>query len=197
MSSTIATRATRPTRPAVAPRPASMRSVDDRAGAAFGRSGRPVLRIVADDECAPVVTRVGPTSPAEALVGRFSPVELVETPLRRVCLDEFFAVDGESQQLKLQRSTTVRLTRRGRLVVLGAALVATLGLGVVWASGSVATDHAERTHVVVVHTGQTLWDISAQVAAGGDVRATMSHLEQINHLDSTVLQAGQHLRIPR
>jgi hypothetical protein len=192
MSSTIATRSTRPTRPAATPRPASMRSVDDRAGAAFGRSGRPVLRIVADDECAPVVTRVGPMSPVD------SPVEaLVETALRRVSLDEFFAVDGESQQLKLQRPTTVRLTRRGRLVVLGAALAATLGLGVVWASGSVATDHAERTHVVVVHTGQTLWDISAQVADGGDVRATMSHLEQINHLDSTVLQAGQHLRIPR
>ncbi len=49
---------------------------------------------------------------------------------------------------------------------------------------------------MTVSPGQTLWDISAGVAGGGDVRSMMSHLEAINHLDSTVLRAGQHLRVP-
>ena len=45
--------------------------------------------------------------------------------------------------------------------------------------------------------GQTLWDVAARASDGGDVRATMAHLEAINHLDSTALQVGQHLRVPK
>jgi len=90
----------------------------------------------------------------------------------------------------------VRLTRRGRLVVFGVSLAATIGLGLVAATGSLADDQPEPTRVVTVQPGQTLWDIASGVSRG-DVRSTMAHLEAINHLDSTTLQVGQHLRVPQ
>ncbi len=168
----------------------SRRTVSTPGATVLGRAERPVLRIVADDERAPVFTRVSL---------RVEPVEL-----RRVDLDDFFApeYDGDDQRLELAtpRPSRVRLTHRGRLLVLGVGLAATLGLGFVAASVSTASDHAEQTRVVTVQPGQTLWDISAGAAAttgSGDVRSMMSHLETINHLDSTALQVGQHLRVPQ
>ena len=129
---------------------------------------------------------------------------LVETTPRRIDLDDFFAAeyDGDDQRLEVTpaRASTVRLTRRGRLVVLGLGLAATLGLGLYAATVSTASDHPEQTRTVTVQPGQTLWDISSRAAAAtgsGDVRSMMSHVEAINHLDSSSLQVGQHLRVPR
>lgn len=190
MSSVTATRATRFAPPAEPTRTAaSRRTVAAQGSSMVGRSGRPVLRIVADDERAPVFTRVTP-APSEE-------------PLRRVSLDDFFVADydGDDQRLEVapMRRSTVRLTRRGRLAVLGLGLAAALGLGLYAASVSTASDHPEQTRVVTVQPGQTLWDISSRAAAasGGDVRSMMSHVEAINHLDSGSLQVGQHLRVPR
>jgi hypothetical protein len=187
MSSITATRTTRFAPPAPPTRKAGSRRTFAGQGCAVGgRADRPVLRIVADDECAPVLTRVMPAPSDE--------------PIRRVSLDDFFAAeyDGDDQRLEVAapRRSTVRLTRRGRLVVLGLGLAATLGLGLYAASVSTANDHPEQTRVVTVQPGQTLWDISSRAAAGGDVRSMMSHLEAINHLDSSSLQVGQHLRVP-
>ena len=144
-----------------------------------------MLRIVADDERAPVFTRVTPGSSGGRAV--------VETPLRRVRLDDFFAAeyDGDDQRLEVApvRRSTVRLTRRGRLVVLGLGLSTALGLGLYAASVSTASDHPEPTRTITVQPGQTLWDISSRAAAAtgsGDVRSMMSHVEAINHLDSSV-----------
>jgi len=191
MSSSIATRTTRfappsdPTRKA-----ASRRTVVGHGASVAGRVNRPVLRIVVDHERAPVVSRVAP-APSEE-------------PLRRVSLDDFFVADydGDDQSLEVAapRRSTVRLTRRGRLVVLGLGLAAALGLGLYAASVSTANDHPEQTRMITVQPGQTLWDISSRAVAttgGGDVRSMMSHLEAINHLDSSSLQIGQHLRVPQ
>ncbi len=194
MSSTTAARTTRFAPPPPPTRKAgSRRTVVRQGSSVVGRAGRPVLRIVADGECAPVFTRV----PAPL-------VEPVETPLRKVSLDDFFVADydGDDQRLEIApaRRSTVRLTRRGRLLVLGLGLAAALGLGLYAASGSTASDHPEPTRTITVQPGQTLWDISSRAAAttgGGDVRSMMSHVEALNHLDSSSLQVGQHLRVPR
>lgn len=99
-----------------------------------------------------------------------------------------------------RRRSSVRLTRRGRLVVLAAALLVAFAIGVfVTAAGSVASQEQgtpEPTRIVQVRTGETLWDISAQLADGGDVRAMMEKIERLNALDSSVLQAGQRLVVP-
>ncbi len=199
MSSTIATRTTRFAPPAPPTRKAgSRRTVVGGGSSVGGRSERPVLRIVADDERAPVFTRVLPS------VEPSPSVETVETTPRRIDLDDFFAAeyDGDDQRLEVTpaRASTVRLTRRGRLVVLALGLAATLGLGLYAATVSTASDHPEQTRTVTVQPGQTLWDISSRAAAAtgsGDVRSMMSHVEAINHLDSSSLQVGQHLRVPR
>jgi hypothetical protein len=207
MSSITATRTTRFVPPAAPTRKATpRRTLAGQGSSVVGRGDRPVLRIVADDGRALVFTRVAPAvEPVETPALDLSPaVELVETPLRRVSLDDFFApeYDGDDQGLEVLSAprSTVRLTRRGRLVVLGLGLAVALGLGLYAASVSSASDHPEQTRVVTVQPGQTLWDISSRAAAttgSGDVRSMMSHLEAINHLDSSALQIGQHLRVPK
>ena len=229
MSSTLATH-DRPTRtprltpPAAPTRTAIPRRRTSSQGASVvGRAEGPVLRIVADDGRAPLVTRLAarpsrsllePATPSlvepatsslvepatSSLVEPASAASGVETPARRVDLEDFFApeYDGDdvSVEIARPRPNTLRLTRRGRLVVLGLGLAATLGLGFVAATGSLANDQPEPTRVVTVQPGQTLWDIASSVS-GGDVRSTMAHLEAINHLDTTTVQVGQQLRVPR
>ncbi|MGZ5401254.1 MAG: LysM peptidoglycan-binding domain-containing protein [Nocardioides sp.] len=93
---------------------------------------------------------------------------------------------------------TLRLTRRGRLVVFTVGLLVVLALGVMWGSGSVATDErgADQTLVVQVEPGDTLYDLAAQVTVDGDVNAMVEQIEELNNLESAMLYAGQQLRVP-
>jgi hypothetical protein len=215
MSSTVATRmgATRTPRftPPAAPtrKPTPRRRTVGEGASVVGRADRPVLRIVSDDDGAPVVTRVRPTALGEPAAwvdpaARVEPaawVEPVETTVRRIDLDAFFApeYDGDDQAVAVvhRRPRSLRLTRRGRLAVFAVGLATVLGVGFVAATGSLANDKPEPTRVITVQPGQTLWDVASGVSGGADVRSTMSHLEALNHLDSTTLQVGQHLRVPR
>ncbi len=101
-----------------------------------------------------------------------------------------------------QRHATVRLTRRGRAVVLMLGLVIALAAGVFLGAGSVATERPgtpEPTRIVTVATGDTLWDIAAEAAAAtgeDDVRAMVDRIERLNALDSGMVLAGQRLRVP-
>jgi LysM repeat protein len=99
-----------------------------------------------------------------------------------------------------RQSAAVRLTRRGRLVVLAAALLVAFAIGVfVTAAGSVATQTPgtpEPTTIVQVTSGETLWDIASGLADDGDVRAMMQKIERLNALDSSALQVGQRLVVP-
>ena len=94
----------------------------------------------------------------------------------------------------------VRLTRRGRLVVVVAALLVAFAIGVfVTAAGSVATQHPGTpapTKIVQVDSGDTLWDLASGLAGDGDVPAMMEQIKQLNALDSAELQAGQRLVVP-
>ena len=101
-----------------------------------------------------------------------------------------------------ERRPTVRLTRRGRVVVLLVGLLLALAAGVFLGAGSVATEHPgtpEPTRVVQVGTGDTLWDIAADVAVAtgeDDVRAMVERIERLNALESGMVLAGQRLRVP-
>lgn len=95
--------------------------------------------------------------------------------------------------------STVRLTRRGRLVVLALGLLVALVVGLVLAAGSVATEEPgtpEATRVVVVGPGDTLWDLASDLAVDGDVRAVMEEITRLNALDSQMVSLGQELRVP-
>lgn len=94
---------------------------------------------------------------------------------------------------------TVRLTRRGRLVVFLAALLVVLAVGLTVGARAVATDEPgtpEPTRVVMVGTGDTLWDIAAEAAGDGDVRGMVDRIERLNALESGMVVAGQRLRVP-
>jgi hypothetical protein len=97
------------------------------------------------------------------------------------------------------RTLSVRLTRRGRLVVFIGALLLVLALGVLWGAGSVATERsgtADPTLVVQVEPGDTLYAIAGRVTTDGDVAAMVEQIEDLNRLDTAVVYAGQKLRVP-
>jgi LysM repeat protein len=96
-------------------------------------------------------------------------------------------------------SSSVRLTRRGRAVVVMAALVLVLLAGFFLGSVAVGTDEAGQapaTEIIMVEPGQSLWSISSELTTEGDVRSTMREIERLNALDTVALSAGQKLRVP-
>lgn len=99
------------------------------------------------------------------------------------------------------RTSSVRLTRRGRLVVFALGVALAFALGVWLATGSVATQEAgvEQVEVVTVAPGETLWDIASAAVAvtgEGDVGDMVARIQTMNNLDSSLVQAGQKLRVP-
>lgn len=97
----------------------------------------------------------------------------------------------------------LRLTRRGRLVIVALALMIVLALSVMFGGGSVATSERGEptpTQIIIVGQGDTLWAIASDIAADTgerDVRTVMAQIERLNGLDSTMLQAGQQVRVPQ
>jgi Tfp pilus assembly protein FimV len=99
-------------------------------------------------------------------------------------------------------ASTLRLTRRGRVVVLLLGHVLALSAGVFLGAGSVATEKPgtpEPTTIVQVGSGDTLWGIASDAAAAtgsDDVRAMIVRIQRLNALDSGMVLAGQRLRVP-
>jgi LysM repeat protein len=99
----------------------------------------------------------------------------------------------------VQLRSSVRLTRRGRLVVFLTSLFLVLGVAIVLAGGAVGTGSSGEpvpTEIVQVAPGDTLWGIASDAATDGDVRSMMTQIERLNALESAGLQAGQKLRVP-
>ncbi|MGH3414520.1 MAG: LysM peptidoglycan-binding domain-containing protein [Marmoricola sp.] len=97
-------------------------------------------------------------------------------------------------------SGRVRLTRRGRMVLLlgfvglvGAAMVA---LGPV-AVATFGSGTAEPVRVVQVGPGDTLYGIAGEAAAPGKVQQMVAHIERLNALDGPELHLGQRIAVPR
>ncbi|MFB7890189.1 LysM peptidoglycan-binding domain-containing protein [Cellulosimicrobium cellulans] len=91
----------------------------------------------------------------------------------------------------------LRLTRRGRVVlVLLAAVLLLLAARVGVAVASAPGEPVEvRVHVVTA--GETLWELAQGVAAPGeDLRDVVNGLAELNGLSSSGLQAGQKILLP-
>jgi LysM domain-containing protein len=107
------------------------------------------------------------------------------------------------------RRNTVRLTRRGRLVVTVMLTAVCLSLVVLaWlaiaARAAQATDGGQSPGAVyqnltsvVVHPGQTLWSIASQAEPTADPRAVMQQIIELNALHGTNVVPGQRLWVPR
>ena len=95
------------------------------------------------------------------------------------------------------RRAGVRLTRRGRLVLLALLLVLAGFVGVlVAASTGEAAAPAGPATTVVVRPGDTLWSIAARYAPSGDAFATIEEIRRLNGLEGYTVFAGETLVLP-
>lgn len=94
----------------------------------------------------------------------------------------------------------VRLTRRGRIVIvlvlLGAALAVTTALGG-WAAAGLTGGTPEPVRVIEVAPGDTLYDIAADLAQPGEIRAMVHRIQELNSLPGAQIEEGQKLAVPR
>ncbi len=90
---------------------------------------------------------------------------------------------------------TVSISTLSRAVVLLTVVVIVFFL--LLPSGVGAGDEAHPTRVHVIQPGETLWSIAGQhTPAGGDVRATVYALKQMNGLQGGAIRAGAELVVP-
>lgn len=106
--------------------------------------------------------------------------------------------------------TPVRLTRRGRLVVTGLAVLLVAAGSVALAGAAQATGHsgtqarpgtagAAGTAVtrVEVQPGQSLWTLAEAYDPNADTRQVIQEILQLNSMSTDQVQPGQVLRMPR
>lgn len=97
-------------------------------------------------------------------------------------------------------TTTLRLTRRGRVVVSALIAIPVIGLSLLLATpGALAgSDDVENDFdYVTVLSGDTLWGIATEFAPNEDPRDVVAEIMALNQLSSAALEPGQELAIPR
>jgi len=106
------------------------------------------------------------------------------------------------------RRNTVRLTRRGRIVVTVMLTAVSVSLVVLaWlaiaARAAQAADGGQSPGAVyqnltsvIVHPGQTLWSIASQAEPTADPRIVMQQIIDLNALHGTSVVPGQRLWVP-
>ncbi len=93
----------------------------------------------------------------------------------------------------------LRLTRRGRVVVVLLLLGLLLALFTVLGPRSAATRDSGApvaTRTVEVGPGDTLWGIASTVAEPGEVRETVHRIQELNALTGPGLRVGQEIAVP-
>ena len=97
------------------------------------------------------------------------------------------------------RRPPLRLTRRGRAVVLGFfILMASLASAVLLATASRASDpETGPPPTVVVQPHDTLWSIATRTSPRRDPYAAVAEIQRLNGLDGYVVQPGDTLVLPR
>ena len=94
----------------------------------------------------------------------------------------------------------VRITRRGRIVLVLAFASLALGLMTAfggWATASLSGGTPEPVRVIEVAPGQTLYGIAAELAQPGEIRAMVHRIQELNSLPGAQISEGQKLAVPR
>jgi LysM domain len=102
----------------------------------------------------------------------------------------------------------LRLTRRGRMVVAGLAVIVAAALATLFwisaAGGAQASGAGQPPRAayrdltqVVVRPGQSLWSIAAAAEPSADPRIVVQQIMAVNALSGTVVHAGELLWVPR
>lgn len=97
-------------------------------------------------------------------------------------------------------TTSLRITRRGR-VVLGLALaLPVMALSVFLASsGALAESDAASNdfEYMTVLSGDTLWSIATMISPHEDPRDVVANIISLNQLETASLMPGQEIALPR
>lgn len=98
-------------------------------------------------------------------------------------------------------SSSLRLTRRGRVVIALASILMLFGVTVVSGAftadaGSSAAEQGRATGVVVVQAGESLWQIAQAIAPQADPRETVTTIRELNGLGDTTVVPGQSIVVP-
>jgi nucleoid-associated protein YgaU len=178
----------------MSPQPASTQTVVDFASARHRSSGSSAL---APEACALpdvfetlVISAVPPFERAAALRAVPAPLTVSRPGSSRLA-----AVTTDSARA----SQPIRLTRRGRLVLLITAITLMLfgfSIGKSVSFASTVPAPATGTQTVVVQPGETLWAIATQVAPKTDPRVTIQRIIALNGLRNSDILAGQQLALP-
>jgi len=112
-------------------------------------------------------------------------------------------------RIRTARPGAVRLTRRGRLVVTGLALLVAIATAtLLWMSVAGSVQAASRggpaprspyqgMTQVVVQPGQTLWSIAAAAEPSANAWAVVQQIVEVNALNGPQVHAGELLWVPR
>ena len=98
--------------------------------------------------------------------------------------------------------TKLRLTRRGRAVFGSLATLFVVGMLAIVAmfSGAQAVATADggaaEFGYVVVQPGGSLWQLASDLDPGADPRDLVAEIVRLNQLDSSAVQAGEHVAVP-
>jgi hypothetical protein len=95
--------------------------------------------------------------------------------------------------------TRTRLTRRGRLVLLGLCaliLLAVISVGRAGSQAATATETGPMLQQTTVQQGETLWAVARRIAPQNDPREIVAQIRRINHLQTANLRVGQQLLLP-
>lgn len=90
----------------------------------------------------------------------------------------------------------VRLTRRGRVVVLGLVLLLGALVGFLAASPGQAADPPKPAVTAVVQPGDTLWSFAERNLPRWHRIDAVAELQRLNHLEGSVIHPGQRLVLP-
>jgi nucleoid-associated protein YgaU len=109
------------------------------------------------------------------------------------------AADRRPTAVESEALGYVRITRRGRVVLVVATLALAFG-GFTLVSGpaeSTKAAHHAAAEQVVVEPGQTLWDIAQSIAPTEATRTVIAEIVDLNSLGSEGdIRAGQPLYVP-
>lgn len=111
---------------------------------------------------------------------------------------------GEAHRAVVASPSRIRLTIRGRRIVVAAvlgAVVIGLWLTLVGPLAGAAVERLamptpEATREVVVLPGDTLWEIAQTVQPDADPRDTVVVIRELNKLPDSGVRAGQRLVVP-
>lgn len=107
--------------------------------------------------------------------------------------------DAPALRPRLSGTGAVRLTRRGRMVILLAFFACAFGVMIAlggWATATRDGGSAEPVRVIEVQPGDTLYDIAGEVAEPGEVREMVHRIQQLNSLPGGGIQVGQKIAVP-